>query len=78
MTFSVVQRRSLFGTLRCLGVTRLEVFSLVVVEALLVGVVGSFLGLVIGVLLGQGAVRLVTRTINDLFFVVTVQGIQIQ
>jgi putative ABC transport system permease protein len=27
--------------------------------------------------MGQGAVRLVTRTINDLFFVVTVQGIQI-
>ena len=29
MTFSVVQRRALFGTLRCLGVTRREVFSLV-------------------------------------------------
>jgi putative ABC transport system permease protein len=77
MTFSVVQRRSLFGTLRCLGVTRAEVFLLVIVEALLVGIIGAALGLVLGVVMGQGAVRLVTRTINDLFFVVTVQGVQI-
>jgi putative ABC transport system permease protein len=33
--------------------------------------------LVLGVLLGQGAVQMVTHTINDLFFVVNVRGIQI-
>ena len=77
MTFSVVQRRPLFGTLRCLGVTRREVFGLVIVEALIVGVLGALLGMMLGVLLGQGAVRLVTQTINDLFFVVTVRGVQI-
>ncbi len=77
MTFSVVQRRSLFGTLRCLGVTRREVFGLVMVEALIVGVLGALLGISLGVILGQGAVRLVTQTINDLFFVVTVRGVQI-
>ena len=57
MTFSVVQRRPLFGTLRCLGVTRGEIGRLVLGEALIVGCVGSALGLVLGVLLGQGAVR---------------------
>jgi putative ABC transport system permease protein len=77
MTFSVVQRRSLFGTLRCLGVTRMEIFMLVVSEALVVGIIGAFLGSGLGVIMGQGAVRLVTQTINDLFFVVTVQGVQI-
>ena len=77
MTFSVVQRRSLFGTLRCLGVTRRELFLLVMSEAFLVGVVGSLLGIGLGIGLGQGAVRLVTQTINDLFFVVSVRGIQI-
>jgi putative ABC transport system permease protein len=77
MTFSVVQRRLLFGTLRCLGVTRREVFLLVVGEALIIGVIGSGLGLGLGVLLGQGAVQMVTQTINDLYFVVTVRGIQI-
>ncbi|NDJ52826.1 MAG: ABC transporter permease [Chloroflexi bacterium] len=77
MTFSVVQRRPLFGTLRCLGVTRREVFLLVISEALVVGVIGSVLGIALGILLGQGAVRAVTQTINDLFFVVTVRGVAI-
>lgn len=77
MTFSVVQRRALFGTLRCLGVTRREVFLLVMSEALIVGVVGALLGTGLGIILGQNAVRMVTQTINDLFFVVTVRGIQV-
>jgi putative ABC transport system permease protein len=77
MTFSVVQRRPLFGTLRCLGVTRGEVARMVLGEAALVGAIGSLLGIGLGVLLGQGAVRLVTQTINDLYFVVTVRGIVI-
>jgi putative ABC transport system permease protein len=77
MTFSVVQRRPLFGTLRCLGVTRGEVARLILGEAVLMGLLGSALGIGLGVLLGQGAVRLVTQTINDLYFVVTVRGIVI-
>ena len=77
MTFSVVQRRSLFGTLRCLGVTRDEVNRLVLGEAFIVGAFGSALGLGLGVLLGQGAVRLVTQTINDLYYAVTVNGVAI-
>lgn len=75
VTFSVVQRRSLLGTLRCLGTTRREVFVLVLGEALLLGVVGSLLGVVLGMVLGRGLVRLVTQTINDLYFVVTVRGL---
>lgn len=77
MTFSVVQRRPLFGTLRCLGVTRREVFLLVVGEALIVGIVGALLGIGLGILLGQGAVQMVTQTINDLYFVLTVRGVRI-
>ncbi|MFQ5409734.1 MAG: ABC transporter permease, partial [Anaerolineales bacterium] len=74
MTFSVVQRRPLFGTLRCLGVTRREVFQMVIAEAVIVGVVGSLLGLTVGIVLGQGALRMVTRTVNDLYFAVTVNS----
>lgn len=77
VTFSVVQRRPLFGTLRSLGVTRQEVFGLVMVEAALVGILGAGLGVLLGVLMGQATLRLVTQTINDLFFVVTVRGVQI-
>jgi putative ABC transport system permease protein len=77
MTFSVVQRRSLFGTLRCLGVTRREIFLLIACESVIVGTLGAVLGAALGTLLGQGAVRMVSQTINDLFFVLTVRGIQI-
>ena len=77
MTFSVVQRRSVFGTLRSIGFTREQVFGMIVGEAALVGILGVVLGLGLGILLGQGAVKMVTQTINDLFFVVEVRGIQI-
>ena len=74
MTFSVVQRRALFGTLRCLGVTRSEVFGLVISEALAVGVIGSAAGLGLGILMGRNTVGMVTQTINDLYFTTTVQA----
>jgi putative ABC transport system permease protein len=77
MTFSVVQRRSLFGMLRIIGYTREQIFGMVLGEAAIVGALGAGLGLGLGMLLGQGAVRIVTQTINDLFFVVSVRGIQI-
>jgi putative ABC transport system permease protein len=77
MTFSVVQRRTLIGTLRALGVTRGQIFSLVLGEAAAVGVLGTGLGLGAGVLLGRGLVRLVTQTINDLYFVLTVRELSL-
>ncbi|MHB8112516.1 MAG: ABC transporter permease [Bellilinea sp.] len=75
MTFSVVRRRGLFGTLRSLGVTRSEVFTLVISEALLVGVVGSLLGVGLGILLGRNTVNMVSQTINDLYFTTTVRAV---
>jgi putative ABC transport system permease protein len=77
MTFSVVQRRSAIGILRALGVTRREVFALVLGEALVVAVLGTAAGLAGGVLLGRGLVRLVTQTINDLYFVVSVRELAV-
>ncbi len=73
MTFSVVQRRPLIGTLRALGVTRRELFASLLVEALLVGAVGTAIGVVAGAALGEVLLRLVTRTINDLYFVLSVR-----
>lgn len=77
MTFSVVQRRELLGSLRALGVTRGEVIRTVGGEALWTALAGTALGLGAGVLLGRGLVHLVTRTINDLYFVLTVQGLTV-
>ena len=77
VSFSVVQRRPLFGILRCLGVTGQQLFRLILAEAAVLGLIGSLLGLALGVLLGRGMVALVTQTINDLFFVVNVQDVAI-
>jgi putative ABC transport system permease protein len=77
MTFSVLQRRPIFGILRTIGATRAEIFRLVLIESLLVGVAGAVTGVGLGILLGQGAVRLVTQTINDLYYVVAVRGVQV-
>lgn len=77
VTFSVVQRRRVIGTLRSLGMTRREVYLLILLEAVLLGLLGTLAGLALGIFLGRGAVQLVTRTINDLFFVVSVREIEI-
>jgi len=75
MTFAVVQRRALFGTLRSLGATRRQIFQIVLIEAGVIGMISSALGIGLGIVLGQGAVELVTRTINDLYVVLTVQNV---
>lgn len=77
ITFSVVQRRSLLGTLRCLGVTRRQVFALVLGEALIVGVIGAVAGVLLGIALGRGLIQLVTQTINDLYFTVSIRSVAI-
>ena len=71
--FSVVQRRTVFGTLRSLGVTGAQLFLLIQLETVLIAGLGTLVGLGLGWLLGQGAVRLVTQTINDLYYVVSVR-----
>ena len=78
MTFSVVQRRALLGRLRALGVTRREILRVILAEALWIGVAGTAFGLALGAILGRGLVRLVTRTINDLYFAVSVEGVSLE
>lgn len=74
VTFSVVMRRHVFGTLRALGVTRRQLLRLVLVEALAVGFVGSLLGLALGQLLARGLVGMVAQTISDHYFRVAVSN----
>jgi putative ABC transport system permease protein len=68
MSFLVVQRRNIIGTLRTIGVTRRQLFGSVVGESLLVGLPGTAIGLALGWLLGEGLTELVVRTIDDLYF----------
>ena len=68
MTFLVIQRRRLFACLRSLGVTRQQIFKLIISEALLLAVIGTVLGILLGIALGQGLLHLISDTINAIYF----------
>ncbi|MEP7285532.1 MAG: FtsX-like permease family protein [Chloroflexota bacterium] len=77
VTFSVVQRRPILGTLRALGVTRGQIFALIVWEAILLSIVGAVLGLILGIIMGRIAVAVVTQTVSTLYFTVSVRSVSI-
>ena len=72
ITFSVVRRRHIIGLLRAQGVTRREIFRQLLADGLLLGLPGTLLGIGLGILLGEGLVGLVARTINDIYFALQV------
>ena len=78
MTFSIVSRRASFGRLRALGVTRDEILRSVLKEAFWIGTSGTVIGLVLGIFLAQGLIGLITQTINDLYFALSVRDISIE
>ena len=77
VTFSVVQRRGLLGIMRSLGTTRQQIFRFILLEAFILGVIGTLLGLALGIIFGRGTVALVSQTISDLYFSVDVQRISV-
>ncbi|MGZ9137926.1 MAG: ABC transporter permease, partial [Candidatus Deferrimicrobiaceae bacterium] len=77
MTFAVLQRRQLLGTLRALGVTRREVFAQILSEAAVLGAAGTVLGLPLGYLLGEFLLGMVTRSIGDLYFTLSVREVSV-
>jgi len=76
ITFAVVQRRHTLATLRTLGVTRAEVLRLILAEAAVLGLVGAVAGFLAGRWLGRSLLLLVSRTVNDLYFVTAVGSVQ--
>lgn len=78
VAFAVLQRRGLIGVLRALGLTRGQTFSLILAEGVVLGVVGSVLGLAVGIWLGEQLLYLVARTISDLYFAVHVTDVSLE
>ena len=64
----IVRRRSQLALLRVLGVTRSQLATLLVVEGAIVGIVGSALGLVLGFVLAQAAVRIIGADFGSGYF----------
>ncbi|MEE8426013.1 MAG: FtsX-like permease family protein, partial [Woeseiaceae bacterium] len=77
VSFAVLQRRRLIGVLRALGLTRRQIFTLILTEGLVLGTIGAALGVLIGMWLGQQLLVLVSRSINDLYFVVNVTDVSL-
>ena len=72
VSFSVAQRRRLIGILRSLGATRQGIFNMILMEILCYALVGAFLGMGLGILLGKGAVQAVCQTVSGIYFPLTV------
>jgi putative ABC transport system permease protein len=75
MTFLVIQRRRLIGSLRCIGVTRRQIFTLIITEALLLGIIGSSIGIIIGIMIGNGLLQLTSTTIETIYYQVGNTGL---
>ncbi len=68
MTFLVVQRRQLLGGLRAIGVTRRQIFRLILTEACVLALLGTSIGLLLGIVIAQGLLQLITGTIDAIYF----------
>lgn len=75
MTFSVVQRKVLIGTLRSLGVTSNEVSKIIIREALIIGIIGTAIGFILAYFISKFLIVFISQTINDLYYVISVREI---
>ncbi len=67
ISISVVRRRAEIGILRAIGAARSTILTLFLAEALLFGIVGAALGVVLGRVLAGGTVGLIADTVNALY-----------
>lgn len=67
MSITIIRRRPDIGTLRAIGFSKSHIFSLFLVEALLIGAVGTTLGIGFGVFLSQFAAKAVASTVANLY-----------
>lgn len=65
---SILRRRRDVGIVKTIGVSPRQVFFAFLGEGLLFGVIGSALGILLGDALASGILRLIGRTINELYF----------
>ena len=77
VSFSVLQRRGLIAVLRAVGVTRRQLLAMILIEAAVLGILAAALGVLAGAWLGDQLLALVTRSINDLYFRVSVTEVSV-
>ncbi len=67
VAIGVVQRRREIGVLRALGATRRRIRALFALEAIVLGALGSLLGIPLGTLLAKGTVSAVSDSISSIY-----------
>ena len=77
VSFSVLQRREMIGIQRALGITRRQVFVLLIGESALIGAVAASAGVLLGVWLGEHLLTLVSQSINDFYYRVNVATVTV-
>jgi len=77
VSLSVLNRRENFGVLRALGTTNTQLTRLILLEVALQAALASAVGVLAGLLLASQLVELVTRTIDDLYFNITVTAFHV-
>ncbi len=77
MSFSVVQRKTLIGTLRATGVTSNEIFIMILKESFFTGLIGTTIGIISGILISGFLIDMISGSVNDLYFVVSVNEVYI-
>ena len=74
---AVVRRRSEIATLRSLGVDGSVLFTTYLLEAFVLGIVGSIAGVGVGQVLALGAVGMLADTVNALYFATSVEALNL-
>jgi putative ABC transport system permease protein len=77
VSIGVVQRRREIGTLRALGATRRRLRALFALEALVMGAVGTAIGLPLGVVIARGAIRGVSDTVSAIYVQVNANDVHV-
>lgn len=74
---SVIRRRSEIAILRSMGVSQGIMFAGLLLEALVIGLLGSALGIGVGYLLALGAVGMIADTVNAIYFSTAVEAMSL-
>jgi len=77
ISFSVVQRRNLLGRLRSIGVSSTQIYMVIMFEALLLGLTGTLIGIILGTVLGQQLTLIVATTISELYYDINAQAVSV-
>jgi putative ABC transport system permease protein len=68
ISVSIVRRRFEIGILRALGTSRAGILAAILAEACCFGLLGGMVGIVLGRVMSEGAVKLVASTVASLYF----------